>query len=295
MTRIIKYEINEDKITINDFLRKRGYQSKIISQLRRTENGILVDDMYVYTTYVLRSGQTLVVKILDEKPSENIVCSEILLDIVFEDEDIMVINKQAFLPVHPSQGHFEDTLANGLAKYFENQDFTFRCVNRLDKNTSGLLIIAKNRLSSGILAEDLKENKIHRQYLAICKGEMDFEEKEINAPIARANDSTIERTVDFVNGQPAITHLKVLKRQNNHSLVSLKLETGRTHQIRVHLKHIGFPIIGDFLYNPDFENIDRQALHSYKLEFKHPISKQNLVFTKNFPSDMTKIFENKFN
>lgn len=291
MTRIFEFFIEKsiDEVDINNFLRKREFQSKIISLLKRTENGITVNGKLAFTTHKLKIGEHLIIKILDEKPSEQIVPRDVFVDIVFEDDDILVINKQAFVPVHPSQGHLEDSLANGLAKYYNGLDFTFRCINRLDKNTSGLLIIAKNRLSSGVLSNMVAQNQIHRQYLAICKGEMQEKSGTINFPIARVLDSTIMRSVDFEIGKQAITHFEKILSKNNHTLVALRLETGRTHQIRVHLKHIGYPIIGDFLYNPDFENIDRQALHSHKLEFLHPITKKEMTFICDLPEDMQKI------
>lgn len=293
MTRILTYNINkaDDEICIREFLRKNQYQSKIISLLKRTENGITVDGKLAFTTYKLKIGEQLVITILDEKPSENILPRDIDIDIVYEDEDILVINKQASVPVHPSQGHFEDTLANGVAKHFEGQDFTFRCINRLDKDTSGLLIIAKNRLSSAILSNMVAENQIHRQYLAICKGEIEVTQGIIDAPIARTHNSTIERMVDFDRGQSAITNFECISCKNGYSLLGLRLETGRTHQIRVHLKYLGYPLIGDFLYNPDFEKIQRQALHSHKLEFLHPIKKNQLTFISKLPEDMRKVFE----
>ncbi|MFI3226386.1 MAG: RluA family pseudouridine synthase [Clostridia bacterium] len=293
MTRILKYNIenSQDEVTIRDFLRKREFQSKIISLLKRTQDGITVNGVHAFTTRKLSIGEQLVITILDEKPSENIVPRDVFVDIVFEDDDIMVINKQAGVPVHPSQGHFEDTLANGVALHFLGQEFTFRCINRLDKDTSGLLILAKNRLSSAILSNMVADNQIHRQYLAICKGTVEVERGKIDAPIARAYDSTIERVVDFERGQQAVTNFERVLCKNGHSLLALKLETGRTHQIRVHLKSFGYPLIGDFLYNPDFKNINRQALHSHKLEFLHPITKENMCFMSELPQDMSVIFE----
>lgn len=295
MTRILKYNIENscDEVSIREFLQKNQFQSKIISMLKRTENGITVDGKLAFTTHMLKIGQILVITILDEKPSENIVARDIFIDVVYEDLDILVINKPAFMPVHPSQGHFEDSLANGVAKYYEGEEFTFRCINRLDKNTSGLLIIAKNRLSSAILSNMVAQNQIFRRYLAICKGNIPCDSGKINAPIARAFDSTIERIVDFERGQYAVTNFSCILRKNSYSLLEITLETGRTHQIRVHLKHFGYPLIGDFLYNPDFDEINRQALHSYKLEFLHPITKEKMSFTSDLPCDMKKIFLKK--
>ena len=199
----------------------------------------------------------------------------------------MVLDKEANQPIHPSINNYDNTLANGLAWYFsqKNEPFVYRCINRLDRDTTGLLIVAKNMLSAAILSEMGKRREIHREYLAIVQGEI-AADGTVDAPIARMADSIIARCVDFTNGETAVTHFKRLCFQNNLSLVSLKLETGRTHQIRVHMKYIGHPLIGDFLYNPDFSLIKRQALHSHKLSFFHPITKEWLSFTSPLPKDM---------
>lgn len=290
MTRILEYIINQEE-TVKSFLNKNGFQAKILSQLKRTDDGITVNGNHAFVNYFMKNGDFLVVKIEDEAPSENIIPREIDFEIAFEDEDILVINKPAGLPVHPSQGHFEDTLANGVMHYYKDQEFIFRSINRLDKNTSGLLIIAKNRLSSGVLANDLQENLIKRNYYAVVKGDFPHDFIKIDAPIARAFDSTIERVVDFERGQSAITNVKKIEYKNGFSILEINLETGRTHQIRVHLKHIGFPLVGDFLYNPDYEKISRQALHSRVLEFAHPVTKNKMSFVCDMPLDMSKIFE----
>ena len=292
MTRIIKYKIDDEKdqVLIKEFLKKRGYSSKIISLIKRTENGITVDGKYVFVTHRLTTGNELIIKVLDEKPSETIVKKDIPIDIIYEDEDLLVLNKQAGIAVHPSMGHFDTSLANGVMNYFD-EDFVFRCINRLDKNTSGLLIIAKNKLSSAILSDMIKDRDIQREYLAICKGDFPFKTGKIDAPIARVDGSTIEREVSMENGATAITNYNKVICKNGYSLINLTLETGRTHQIRVHLKHIGYPLVGDFLYNPDYDVTDRHALHSYKLQFNHPITKQKMTFTQELPHDMSNIIK----
>lgn len=293
MLRKFTYIISDvdDCVFVRLFLLKKGYQSKIISMLKRTENGILVNGRHTFTNYVLCIGDRLEIFIIDEVSSEKIEPENLPIDIVFEDEDILVVNKAEGMPVHTSQGHFHGTLANAVMFHFKGQDFTFRCVNRLDKDTSGLLIIAKNRLSSAILSNMMIANEIKREYVAICKGEFPDEKGIIDAPIARKADSTIERIVDFEKGKRAVTNFEKVKFENGYSLVALRLDTGRTHQIRVHLKHFGFPIVGDFLYNPDYEKIQRQALHSRSLEFFHPITKVKMYFFCDVPLDMKKIFE----
>ncbi len=164
-----------------------------------------------------------------------------------------------------------------------------RCMNRLDKDTTGLLILAKNMYSASLLSTMIKNREVHREYLAIATGFVPYQ-GIIDKPIGRVDGSTIEREVNLITGDPARTHFKRLAYKNGYSLVSLKLETGRTHQIRVHMKSIGHPLPGDFLYNPDYSIIQRQALHSYRLSFAHPITKEPLVFTAPLPEDMRLLF-----
>ncbi len=197
------------------------------------------------------------------------------------------------MPVHPSMDNYYNTMANGLAWYFQSQNkpFIFRCINRLDKDTSGLTIVAKHMLSASILSSMIaqkskEECSIQREYLALILGTLKEKEGTIDAPIARKDSSVIERCVDFSHGDRAITHYKVSEEKNGYSLLSIRLETGRTHQIRVHMKHIGHPLVGDSLYNPNPGPMSRQALHSYKLTFPHPISGERMEFTAPLPKDM---------
>ena len=185
-------------------------------------------------------------------------------------------------------------MANALAYYFDQQNrpFVFRCINRLDRDTSGLTIVAKHYVSAGMLSAMIANKAtsgITREYLAIVKGSVQPPEGTITAPLGRKEGSIIERTIDFEKGESAITHYKVLDEKNGHSLVSLILETGRTHQIRIHMKHLGYPLIGDYLYNPDMERIQRQALHAWKLSFVHPITGEKMQFTAPLPEDMAKV------
>ena len=208
------------------------------------------------------------------------------LDILYEDEDIYVINKAAGMAVHPSINHYENTLANALAAYNEarHTPMTFRCINRLDRDTSGLTVIAKHQLASARLGSAMKNREIHREYLGIADGYVD-DCGTICAPIARTADSLMERQVDFEHGESAVTHFKRLKYENGLSLVSFLLETGRTHQIRVHMKYINHPLIGDFLYNPNDHRMMRQALHAYRLSFVHPVTEKQMSFTAPVPDD----------
>ncbi|QFJ54946.1 RluA family pseudouridine synthase [Pseudobutyrivibrio xylanivorans] len=294
MDRQLIYTIeNEaDGLPIDKYLKTQGYSSANITAVKKMPNNVVVNDEWVHMNRRLSSGEILTVNIHEEESSEKIPPVEIPLDIVYEDEDIIVINKPAGLPIHPSLNHYEDSLANGLAYYYASQGkpFIFRCANRLDKNTSGLTVIAKHLVSANILSTMVKNREFHREYYAIVRECLEPVSGTIDAPIGRVDDSIITRQVDFENGERAVTHYKVIKEENGHSLVSIHLETGRTHQIRVHFKYIGHPLIGDHLYNPDMEYMQRQALHSHKIEFRHPITKKAMEFVAPLPNDMSEIF-----
>lgn len=294
MKRIFNYTIptEYDGQTLLSFLKDKQYSSQVTTHLKRTENGILLNREWGRVRDILHTGDELTIQLIEDTSSDNIVPMKLPLDIIYEDEDILVVNKDANTPIHPSQGNYDNTLANAVAYYYQQkgESFTYRCINRLDRDTTGLLIIAKHMYSASLLSDMVANREIHREYLAIATGEVP-ESGTIIAPIARVDGSTIERKVDDINGDYACTHYKRLAYNNGYSLVSLKLETGRTHQIRVHMKHIGHPLPGDFLYNPDYTVIDRQALHSHKLSFKHPISGKLLKFVADLPKDMNKIIE----
>ena len=291
MNRIIEYNITSEYNGYNseEYLRNLGYSSKLMRSIKLAENGIMVNGAFQFANIKLCEGDHLRVYIPEDASSDFKPVSY-SLDIAYEDEDLIIVNKPANMPIHPSMGNYENTLGNAIVDYFKDRPdgFVFRCINRLDRDTSGLTIIAKNPLSGVLLSSMQKERKIKRTYQAIVRGII-TKEGTIDAPIARENDSVIKRCVSG-NGDLAITHYSPIKTKGNLSLIELKLETGRTHQIRVHMKHIGYPLIGDFLYNPDdLELINRQALHSYKLEFTHPITDKELTITAPLPKDMANI------
>lgn len=290
MKRSIQYKIGilEDGLTVKQFLKRKHYSGQNLVQLKKYEQGILINNMPAYVIHHLKEGDILTVNIWEEKVSEKIPPVPLPLHIVYEDEDLMVLDKAADMPVHPSMNNYENSLANGLAWYFSSQGvpFIFRCVNRLDRDTTGLTIIAKHMVSSSILSVMASRREIKREYLAIVNGTGLPPSGTVNAPLGRKPDSAIMRMVDFQNGEPSVTHYRVLKETNGCSLLSLHLETGRTHQIRVHMQYLGHPIIGDFLYNPDMTLIHRQALHSCRLEFSHPITGKPMLFTSPMPEDM---------
>ena len=294
MERILNCHITEDadSLRVEQYLRRRGFSYQNLTQLKKMPESILINGVWSYMRTPLHSGDILTVHIRETESSPNIPPVELPLDIVYEDEDIVVVNKPAGMPVHPSLNNYRNSLANALMYYYQQQDkpFIFRCTNRLDRDTSGLTVIAKHMVSSSILSSMTARHEIEREYLAVVRGSVTPSSGTIDAPIGRTGSSLIERKIDFEHGERAVTHYHVVKEENGHSLVSLILETGRTHQIRVHMKYIGFPLAGDYLYNPDMEYIQRQALHSCRLSFRHPITGKHMEFTADLPEDMDRIF-----
>lgn len=289
MNRQLTYMVltENENMTILDFLKAKGISSHLITHLKKTANGITLNGKWAYVTERLRKNDLVCISIVEEEPSQNIVPVNIPVDIAYEDEDIIVVDKPSNMPIHPSVNNFDNTLANALAYYYKNVDspFVFRCINRLDRDTTGLVLVAKNMLSSCILSNMVRNKDINREYMAIVQGDID-DSGTIDAPIKRKENSVIERTVSFEDGVSAITHYNKILYKNGFSLVKIKLETGRTHQIRVHMKYINHPLPGDYLYNQDFKAIKRQALHSYSLSFNHPVTKEPLILCSDIPSDM---------
>ncbi len=296
MERTLTYT-TENLITplpVSRFLKQKGFSSQNLVQLKKDPDAVTANGVPCFMNHVLQPGDTLTLHIREDHSSEKIPPVNLPLHIVYEDADLMVINKPAGMPIHPSMNNYYNSLANALAYYFAQQNcpFVFRCINRLDRDTSGLTIIAKHYVSAGMLSSMIANKAasgITREYLGVVKGSVQPLEGTITAPLGRKEGSIIERTVDFENGESAVTHYKVLDEKNGHSLVSLILETGRTHQIRIHMKYLGYPLIGDYLYNPDMEHIKRQALHAWKLSFYHPITGEKMQFTAQLPADMAAI------
>lgn len=288
---MIEYMIKEQNNgqTILDFLKEKGYSRSVIVHLKRTPEGICKNGIWSYVSDDIKTGDILSITLDETESSEGIKPIPLPFPIVYEDEDIIIVNKPAGMPIHPSMNNHENTLANAAMYYFQSKQepFVYRCINRLDRDTSGLTILAKNMLSGAILAKHSGLRSIRREYTAIVSG-ITPEKGTINAPIARKEDSCIERCVNFDKGEPAITHYRRIayNMEKNLSLLSLRLETGRTHQIRVHMKYAGWPLIGDFLYHPDYRYIKRQALHSSRLSFTHPVTGIPLQFYAPLPDDM---------
>ena len=294
MERIFEYQISsgEEGRKLGDFLQEKGYSRQLLRQLKETENGLLRNGQPTFMTIALKNGDRIRVRLLEKaEGSEAIMPAPLPFEIVYEDEDLLVVNKPADMPIHPSFQNHGNTLADALTWHYQQhgEDFVYRCINRLDRDTTGLLIVAKHLLSASILSDMVGKREIHREYLAIVKG-IPPENGTISAPIGRKKGSAILREVNFETGEPAVTHFARLEIRNGLSLVSLKLETGRTHQIRVHMGYIGCPLIGDYLYYPECSRISRQALHSHRLSFLHPITGKALSFTAPLPEDMEKAF-----
>ncbi|PKM78017.1 MAG: RluA family pseudouridine synthase [Firmicutes bacterium HGW-Firmicutes-15] len=257
----------------------------------KLQHKIMVNGQVTYTNYRLQEGDLVTADIsLDEQ--NHIIPEDIPLDIVYEDPDLLAINKPPGLAVHPSKGIFEGTLANAVTYYWikQGKSLLFRPINRLDKDTSGLILIGKSQFAHQAIFRQQKLGTIRRTYLAVVKGIIDEDSGCINKPIAHIYPNSCARTIDL-SGKPAVTNYTVLKRFRDFTLLSLTLDTGRTHQIRVHLSQSGYPICGDTLYGQPSSLISRQALHAFQLTFQQPRTGTTLQFEAALPLDIAKLLE----
>ena len=293
MDRIFHYQIteNEQGTTVLDFLRKKGFSRHILSSMKADKEALTRNGQRIGGREQLLAGDYFRVRLLETVDSDGIIPVSMPLSILYEDEDILVINKPADMPVHPSIGNYTNTLANGVAAYLDAKDehSPFRCINRLDRDTSGALILAKNAFSAAVLSTQMRNRQIRRTYLAVVEG-ITPPNGTISAPISRVDDSVIERHVDFLRGEPAVTHYERLEVKNEHSLLEIHLETGRTHQIRVHMGYIGHPLPADYLYHPVYDCFKRQPLHSLQLEFRHPVTDKPMCLLAPVSEDMCNAF-----
>ena len=289
---VLKYIIKENDTFINlkDLLKNYFQISDRLLVKLKHEQKILVNDEKAYVDMPLKPGDLISIYIDFEEDNSNIAPTKMDLDIVYEDDSLLIINKPANMPIHPSMDHYEDSLSNGVRFYFDTIGLKkkIRPVNRLDKDTSGLVVFAKNEYVQECLVRQMRTNEFKKEYMALCSGIFNKKSGTINAPIARKDNSIIERCVSE-NGEKAITHYEVLKEFTDYSVVKCVLETGRTHQIRVHMSYLGHPILGDTLYGTTSLLISRQALHAYKIKFIHPITKHDLEFTSQIPLDFEKL------
>lgn len=346
-----KYVVTEEdqrqELKIKDYLKKKfGFSSRLITKIKK-HHGIFLDGHDVPGWVVPTAGEVITIKVPQE--TSHFEPDDIPISVIFEDKDLLIIDKQPGVIVHPTQSHPRGTIANGIMKYMNDTDqvFKLRFVNRLDRDTSGLLVLGKNSHCQDKISKQMKENIVEKKYIALVHGIIAEEEGTIDLPIARPGEVGIKRKV-MKDGLPCVTHYKVLNRyfpdaENLHNpidrdildqkvydkymekqaafieenpdkkelyeflsqndepnpivhhsgftLVELKLETGRTHQIRVHLSHMGYPIAGDTLYGTASDVIDRQALHAYSLSLNHPVTEQPLVLNAPIPDDIAKAIE----
>ena len=296
MTDYLNFTVkeNESGVKIKQYLKLNARLSGRLIRGAAKDGRISVNGERVNLIYVLISGDIIRLNVV-KKESQNIEPEPIDIDVAFEDNDIIVVNKQPGIVVHPTKNFATGTLANGLLYHFRknNEDCIVRLVSRLDMDTSGLMLVAKNQFAHMALARDMKEASFQKCYTAVVHGKFTQKKGTIDLPIFRVGEGTVKRIIDE-RGQKSITHYEVIKEINGDSILSLKLETGRTHQIRVHLSHIGHPVYGDTIYcdQDDSELISRQALHATKLIFPHPRTGELIKLQTKLPMDIEKLIEN---
>lgn len=270
---------------VKDFLRKKcEVSASLLTQLKLVENGITNNGKHIRAVDFVKAGDEIILTLPEDK--NEIQPVNLPIDIIYEDEHIIVFNKSPLMAVHPVHGHIDDTLANAAAYYAQSKGelWTFRAVNRLDRDTSGALLVAKNVYSSALLPKTVK-----KKYIAVCEGII-TEGGTVDAPIRFKEGHTIQREVGE-GGVRAVTHYKPVKTHNNHTLVEFDLETGRTHQIRVHMSYLGHPLAGDDMYGGSLSHITRQALHCGEISFIHPISGEKVEIICPLPKDILEIVE----
>lgn len=283
---ILRYN-NESEKTINSILKNNlDVSSRLLTKLINMKR-VYLNDKIVDTRTVAKINDVISIDFNYEENNSNILPCKMDLDIVYEDEGFLIINKPAGISIHPSILHYSDSLSNGVRYYYDsiNLKKKIRPVNRLDLNTSGLVVFAKNEYIQECLIKQMLNDTFKKEYLALVYGIPNKSAGTINAPISRKKGSIIERCISE-DGQKSITHFEVIKTFKDYSLVKCLLETGRTHQIRVHMSYIGHSLIGDSLYGQKSDLINRHALHCHKLSFIHPITKKQLEFVCNLPKDI---------
>lgn len=264
--------------------------SKFITFLKKREDGILLNGVRVTVRAAMKAGDVLSLALDEEKENPSILPTRLPLSVLYEDEDILAVNKPYGMPTHPSQGHFSGTLANAVAYYYKEKGrpFVFRAVNRLDGDTSGVVLIAKNRRAASLLSDALREGRVEKTYLALLSAIPEEANGRITSYIRRKSGSVLlrESLDEKTDGADyAETDYRVIGTGNGVALAEVRPKTGRTHQIRVHMRSIGCPLLGDYLYGKE-EGFHRQALHAKSLSFPHPTSGEYVTVTAELPDDM---------
>ena len=281
---LIIFKCDKNNLDLEEFLYTQNVSGRLFRRLYKKKH-IYVNGKFLRKNIKLREGDLISLYMEDE--IESIVPEKIHIDIVYEDLDLLILNKQPNIVVHPTKSHQTNTLSNGIADYFLGKDIykKIRFVNRLDMDTTGLLIVAKNSFAHQQMAIQFEKNTVIKKYLTLVDGVVETSEGIIDSPIGREGEKSIKKVVTS-GGQHAITKFIVKERFKNASLLEVQIFTGRSHQIRVHLESIGHPIIGDSLYNKESPYIKRQALHSYYLKAMHPRTDKPMEFFADLPNDM---------
>ena len=293
----MEIEVEEFNIRIDKYLSNKLDISRSKIQKMINDKLILVNELEVNNNYKVNLNDKIKILDIPKNPLENIKPSDKEIDIVYEDSDLLIINKKSGMVVHPAPGNYEDTLVNALIGKYELSNNSFRpgIVHRLDKDTSGLMLVAKNDFIHDKLSKMIANKEVERYYLAVVEGNFNHETGTIDAPIGRDSKNREKMTVTSINSKKAITHFKILEEFNNCTLIECKLETGRTHQIRVHMKYINHPVINDPLYGKVFDKDFGQLLHSYKIKFNHPRTNKILEFEVKPPERFMEILNNYIN
>lgn len=281
-------DVTEDGFRLRDYLEeKHGFSSKLLIKLEANGKVFLNGKIVKIKKRVFKEDE-IAVDFLDEADEYEKV--DLPIDIIYEDSDLLVLNKKPYRVVHPTKRHQDDTTANAISYYFDKNDIKrkVRFVNRLDMNTSGVLVIAKNPYAHNKISQDMRNDKVGKYYLAIVNGILEEKKGKIVEKIARKDESI--RRVVHESGKDCTTAYRVAEEKNGMSLVDIKLETGRTHQIRVHFEHLGAPVLGDELYGSKSERISRQALHCSRMVFQHPRTRKVIELVADLPEDMKRIF-----
>jgi len=293
----MRIEITEqyDGLTVKEYLfRVLGFSVASVKRVKYREGGITVNGDNVTVRRILHAGDVLSLAVEDTEEEENeyTVPVDIPIDIVYEDDFVTVVNKPPFMPSHPSLGHKDDTVANALAYRYRDRPYVFRPVNRLDRDTSGLMLVARDKVSAGKLYLSMRRGEIKKAYLAVLDGKIIPEKGRIETYMCREGDSIVKRRVceeDDPGAKIAVTDYETVEVYGERSLVRAFPVTGRTHQLRVHFASVGHPITGDTMYGEASELIDRQALHAFRLSFPHPSDGRTVSLEAPLPEDMKKL------